>query len=572
MKEKGVAALARTKAALETDLLQTSLDLRRASEEYEALASAFRLSAERLREACGTISASHVAQEELRRETASLRTGMAELQRVVASLQAGLEALQAELEATRRERDDARGKLEELYSTRLWRLGTLYWRLLGRLGLLPTKAPNEAEGEPARAPDVVREPAAAPIPEDPALVASPAPVMPLPVEMPGRTFGSRRDPAGSGLPDIVCFSIVEWEFLFQRPQQLLSRLADLGHRVYYVSQFFDPAPGAPELHRLRSRIYALRLRGSARHPFSEELTTADIDPVFASLAALGEREGITSAVSLVHQPFWWPLAERARRAFGWGVLYDCMDDHAGFQTNARPVEGVERGILESADIVVATSRLLERRLLSANRPVEFIPNGCDVEYFSSISPRSRKGRPIVGYYGCIADWFDADLVADVAERRPEWDFVLIGPTYLADLTRLPSLPNVAFPGLVPYGQLLGRIEPFDVFILPFRRSPLTEAANPVKAYEIMATGRPLVSVPLPELEPFGDLVRFGSDPIEFGLQIDEALREDDPAVVDRRRDFARRNSWDARAALLERLVSSLGARKAPDPERPVDSA
>ncbi|MRR11188.1 hypothetical protein EG835_01565, partial [bacterium] len=139
-----------------------------------------------------------------------------------------------------------------------------------------------------------------------------------------------------GLADIVCFSIVEWEFLFQRPQQLLSRLADLGHRVYYVSQFFEPAPGAPELHRLRSRVCALRLRGSAGRLFSEELSSSDADAVFASLASLREREGLTSAVSIVHQPFWWPLVERARRAFGWGVLYDCMDDHAGFQTNARP--------------------------------------------------------------------------------------------------------------------------------------------------------------------------------------------------------------------------------------------
>ncbi len=354
---------------------------------------------------------------------------------------------------------------------------------------------------------------------------------------------------------------MEWEFLFQRPQQLLSRLADRGHRVWYVSQFFEPGPGAPSIHRLRSRVCALRLRGSARHLFSEELATAEADAVFASLAALREAEGIASAVSFVHQPFWWPLAERARRAFDWKVLYDCMDDHAGFQTNARPVEGPERGILEDADAVVTTARALERRLRSANRPVELVPNGCDVEYFSSIAPRSRRGRPTVGYYGCIADWFDSDLVADVAEERPDWDFVLIGPTYLADLTRLPALPNVSFPGLVPYGQLLERIERFDVFLLPFRRSPLTEAANPVKAYEIMATGRPLVSVPLPELEPFGDLVRFGSTPIEFEHQIEAAIREDDPGIVERRRDFARRNSWDARAAVFEALVSSLGARE-----------
>jgi glycosyltransferase involved in cell wall biosynthesis len=533
-----IAELARKKAAVEADLLETSLELRRASEEYEALASAFRAAAGRLRD-------SHLEADELRSVAASLRT---------------------ELEATRRDRDDVAARLREVCATRVWRLGTLYWRLLERLGLLPARV----EGPPGTATTSLRE--AAPAAEEPVPTAPAAPGIPPLIEPPARSFGRRRDAAVSGFPDIVCFSIVEWEFLYQRPQQLLSRLADLGHRVFYVSQFFEPAPGAPELHRLRSRVYALRLRGSSGRLFSEELVSNDADAVFASLAALREREGVTSAVSVVHQPFWWPLAERARRAFGWSVLYDCMDDHAGFQTNARPVEGPERGILEGADAVVATSRALERRLRASNRPVTLVPNGCDVEYFSSIGPRPRKARPTVGYYGCIADWFDSDLVADVAQRRPDWDFVLIGPTYLADLTRLPTLPNVSFPGLVPYGELLGRIEAFDVFLLPFRRSPLTEAANPIKAFEVMATGRPLVSVPLPELEPFGDLVRVGSGPVEFERHIEEALREADADVVHRRREFARRNSWDARAAELEKLVVSHGAGRTTGPTPPTEAA
>ncbi len=530
---------ARTIAALETDLLQTSLELRRASEEYEALASAFRATSERLRDAGAAIAASH---DEVARVTATLR---------------------AELEAARRGRDEAARKLQEVCSTRVWRLGNLYWRFLRRLGLLPARA----EGETGPAPDPPLAPAA-PAPADPVLAGTSLSAAPPPVEAPARTFGLRRDPVVPGLPDVVCFSIVEWEFLFQRPQQLLSRLADLGHRVFYVSQFLEPAPGAPEVHRLRPRVYALRLHGSAARLFSGELTSTDAEAVFASLAMLGEREGIASAVSVVHQPFWWPVAERARRALGWKVLYDCMDDHASFLTNASAVEGVERGILGSADGVVVSSRALEARARLAGRRVTLVPNGCDVEYFSTVTRRSRGARPTVGFYGCIADWFDSDLVADVAQRRPEWDFLLIGPTYLADLTRLPALPNVSFPGVVPYGELVGRIDGVDVFILPFRRTSLTMAANPVKAYEIMATGRPLVSVPLPELEPFGDLVRFGTGPAEFEERIDEALREDDPAIAERRRAFARRNSWDARALQLEELVSSLGDREDPGPTRP----
>ena len=525
----GVAGLERTKAALEGDLTRTSLELRLAAREYDALAETHRLSVAQLLEAEKTIG--------------SLRKERGELVRSRARLD-------AELEAMRQDRDRVRARLEEVCGTRVWRLGSLYWRLLGRLGLLRTGA--AAASEPAASLPAL----AAVTPE--AGPTEGAETVPLPAEAPARSFGFRRDAAVPGRPDVVCFSIVEWEFLYQRPQQLLSRLADRGHRVFYVSQFFDPGEGAPAAHRLRPRVVALRLRGSSRHLFAEELPPGEEDAVFASLAALRERDGIASAVAVVHQPFWWPLARRARAAFGWPVLYDCMDDHAGFSTHERQVTGVESGILEGADGIVASSRLLEAKLGRAGRAAELLPNGCDFGYFSSIAPRAGTGRPKVGYYGCIADWFDADLVADLAVKRPDWDFVLVGPTYLADLTRLPALPNVSFPGLVPYGELLAAIEPIDVLLLPFRRSPLTDAASPVKAYEIMATGRPLVAVPLPELEAFGDLVRFADDASGFERQVEAALGEEDPALVARRREFARRNSWEARVDVLERLVLTLG--------------
>ncbi len=526
------AGLERARAALENDLVQTSLELRRAAEGYDALAGTYRLAAARLREA--------------EADVAALRQERAELVRTVARLD-------SELQAMRQDRDRVRARLEEVCATRVWRLGSLYWSLLGRLGLLRSKGAAETTPEPdLRAAEVA--------PSSPERTADPAAAAPapLPAEAPTRSFGLRRDPAVAGLPDVVCFSIVEWDFLYQRPQQLLTRLADRGHRVFYVSQFFDPGEGAPAAHRLRPRVVALRLRGSSRRLFAEELPGGEEDALLGSLAALREREGIASAVSVVHQPFWWPLARRARSAFGWPVLYDCMDDHAGFSTNERSVAGPEEGILSGADAVAASSRLLERKLRGAGREVVLVPNGCDAGYFESIAPRRRADRPTVGYYGCIADWFDADLVADLAQRRPDWDFLLIGPTYLADLTRLPGLPNVTFPGLVPYGELLAAIERIDVFLLPFRRSPLTDAASPVKAYEIMATGRPLVAVRLPELEAFGDLVRFADDADGFESQVETALREDDPAIVARRRDFARRNSWEARVDVLERLVLSLG--------------
>ena len=179
-------------------------------------------------------------------------------------------------------------------------------------------------------------------------------------------------------------------------------------------------------------------------------------------------------------------------------------------------------------------------------------NARDPEYDHFAAPQQQQpppfakkaGRPVVGYYGAIADWFDADLVADLAARRPDWDFVLVGSTFTADTARLSGLANVSMPGEKPYAEIPRWLGGFDVALLPFKRVPLTESTNPVKAYEILAAGKPLVSVPLPEVAALGDLVRLASDAAEFERQVSAALAERDPRVVEKRKAFARDNTWE----------------------------
>ena len=177
-----------------------------------------------------------------------------------------------------------------------------------------------------------------------------------------------------------------------------------------------------------------------------------------------------------------------------------------------------------------------------------IRNACDYEHFAA-APEVRHPRPVVGYYGAISDWFDSPLVAALARRCADLDFVLVGSTYGADLRELSRLPNVRLIGERPYAEIPGWLGSFDVTIIPFRRTPLTEATNPVKAYEIFAAGKPLVAVDLPELREFDSLVRFASDPEGFEREIRAALAED-PSAAERRREFARRHTWERRHAAL----------------------
>jgi glycosyltransferase involved in cell wall biosynthesis len=162
---------------------------------------------------------------------------------------------------------------------------------------------------------------------------------------------------------------------------------------------------------------------------------------------------------------------------------------------------------------------------------------------------------VVGYYGAISDWFDSALVAELAENRRDWDFILVGSTYGADISRFANLPNVSLPGEESYESLpewLGRV---DVAIIPFKRTRLTEATNPVKVYEILASGKPIVSVPIPEVAALAPLVRLASSAEEFEREIASALVHDVASAGDRRA-FAREHTWQRRFEVLRSVTEA----------------
>lgn len=361
--------------------------------------------------------------------------------------------------------------------------------------------------------------------------------------------------------DIVCFPIIEWDFRFQRPQQLMLRFASAGHRVFYLSQTFQPSGEPFNITEKCHSVFEVSLCGPPRNTYTEVLSDRLRDDLFSSLDLLRRDLCLGATIAFAQLPFWWPLVEKARAEFGWPIVYDCMDYHAGFSTNGRKMIDQEGGLLESADLIVASSAFLEREAKNHNSNVILVRNGCDYEHFSR-TIWSKGERPTIGYYGAIEDWFDADLVADLAERRPDWNFVLVGSTRFANTRRLSKLPNVSMPGEKHYSVIPDWLGRFDVAILPFKRMPLTEATNPVKAYEILASGKPLVSIPIPEMASLVPLVRVASTVGEFEKEINEALAEEPGGLTEKRRAFAKEHTWERRFELLSsaiRLTLSKGS-------------
>jgi glycosyltransferase involved in cell wall biosynthesis len=382
-------------------------------------------------------------------------------------------------------------------------------------------------------------------------------------------FGSRDrpivEPATSRNYAVICLPMIEWHYRFQRPQHLMRQFARASHLVLYAANRFHSRTAA-RTRPIETNILEVTLPGDpAANVYHDALREADRDRMLAALGRLALDRGVSGAVVVAQHPYWTPLAEALRERFRWPIVYDCMDDHSGFWDNGPEVLRTERRLIATADLVVASSRRLFEGIRARSRSAVLVRNACDYEHFRRMAgrPRSRTGRPTIGYYGAIAEWFDGGLVARLAALRPDWRFELIGSTLGGDVRRLEDRPNVRLLGECPYDELPGRLEGWDAFIIPFRRLPLTEATNPVKIYEMLATGRPVVAVGLPELVPIArkGLIRLAATAESFAAAIEAAMGEDAPELEAARRDFARCNTWSVRHRALAAAIE--GIRRGP---------
>jgi glycosyltransferase involved in cell wall biosynthesis len=236
------------------------------------------------------------------------------------------------------------------------------------------------------------------------------------------------------------------------------------------------------------------------------------------------------------------------------LVYYCVDDFTLWPgVDRRAAEALEAELLERADIVVATSDRLAETRGRAGKPTYVLQHGVDVAHLARASspettplPGIRRGRPVLGYLGLIDARTDAALLAAVARARRDWDVVLVGPVDRVP-TALRAEPNVPTISAVPYARVPEALAAFDVAILPYARNDLTAAINPLKLREYLASGRPVVATPLPEVARFAPHVRLAGDAASFVREVEAALAgpRDLRAV---REALLRDESWEAWAA------------------------
>lgn len=247
------------------------------------------------------------------------------------------------------------------------------------------------------------------------------------------------------------------------------------------------------------------------------------------------------------------------------VVYDCVDDHAaqaGPDRNAKRVEEEERAILKRADLVTVTSRKLLALKQPLTKNIQLVLNAGDVALYAAsastpgVSP-AASGHPVFGSVGALDAYkYDFELLGEVARKKPDWNFVLVGAPVVgsrAELEKLARRPNIQTVGAVPRQEAPAYVKSFDVCLIPYRASKYNEASFPLKFWEFMATGKPILVSGLPELKAYRPFIGYASSPAEF-IRQGEIWLADKERWREKRIYLARGHSWEKRA---EHLLTKL---------------
>ncbi|HRX86942.1 MAG TPA: glycosyltransferase [Phycisphaerae bacterium] len=355
--------------------------------------------------------------------------------------------------------------------------------------------------------------------------------------------------------------------------RMLARRNDVVWVNYHASR-------RPRFNRadLRSALNVLRRIAGGTRPIESRMvqTTPFVlpsgatpfrDAVNRRLLALQLRRIIRARRRSADQPvqIWTFAPDVAFLAGAFGeecLVYYCVDEFSEFEGFDRAATlAAEAALMARADVVMATSERLFAARRDRHPNVHLVRHGVDHAHFAQAverdlpKPGALRGisGPIAGFFGLIQHWFDAALLADVARRLPDVSFVLVGET-VVDVGPLAELPNVHLLGRQPYAELPAYCAAFDVALIPFVRSPMTENVNPIKLREYLAAGVPVVSTALPEVRPYAPDVACVDDAEGFADACRRALATDSIAARRQRSAWVADESWDAVTARVERLV------------------
>lgn len=378
------------------------------------------------------------------------------------------------------------------------------------------------------------------------------------------------DSRQTAAPDLLCFSHLRWDFVFQRPHHLLTRAAR-ERRVFYVEEpLVGDGPARVELTDRAGGVRLVTMHVPAdASPESRDASLRELLDAFLT------QHGVRDFVAWYYTPMALAFTRHLRPAI---TVYDVMDELSLFRFAPRHLLEREAELFERADVVFTGGPSLYESKRARHPHVHLFPSSIDSVHFA----RARKGivepmdqshipRPRLGYFGVIDERMDIDLVAAIADAHPTWQLVMIGPVAKIDPTCLPQRSNIHWLGARDYRQLPDYIGGWDVALMPWALNDATRFISPTKTPEYLAAGRPVVSTPVTDVvRPWAEhgLVRIASDADAFAAEIAAAL----DTAPDERAQWLREvdavlasTSWDMTWAAMRDLVQRATPAVRPEP-------
>lgn len=379
--------------------------------------------------------------------------------------------------------------------------------------------------------------------------------------------------------DIICFSSIDWQFIWQGHQEIMSTFAANGNRVLFVENTGVRAPSIRDLPRLRQRVanWWKGTKGFRRERENLFIYSPLLLPFpYSFLVRRINRSLLTRALNRwmratgFGRPIVWtflptPLVREVIRDMDPAVsIYYCIDDFASSSPAARRIVRSEQQLCQEADLVFVTSEKLREKVARDSQRVSLFPFGVNYRKFEAArtteadlpADLAALPRPVVGYVGGIHQWMDMTMLAEVARRMPETSFALVGPLQIE--VRTTDVPNLHYLGKKAHDDIPHYIKGFDVGIVPYLLSDYTANVYPTKLNEYLAMGVPVVATDLPEIRRFnlqhGPAVSVAKNADEFVAAVTSALRPSTDLERRERIAVAKENSWHSRIAKMSALV------------------
>jgi glycosyltransferase involved in cell wall biosynthesis len=359
--------------------------------------------------------------------------------------------------------------------------------------------------------------------------------------------------------NLICFSHLRWDFVYQRPQHLLTRFAKT-FNVYFVEEpIFDSDGDAYISFSKREE----KLWVGVPH-LPDGLDKAEINDLMEDLIdKFLKKEDLSKFIFWYYTPMAYAFTELFQPRL---TVYDCMDELSQFKFAPPELKILERKLLQKADVVFTGGVSLYEAKKNTHENIHAFPSSIEREHFAKArkgnhEPADQKGipNPKLGFYGVIDERFDIDLIEKIAVAKPEWQIVLLGPVVKIDPATLPKRDNIHYLGAKDYKELPAYLSGWDIALLPFLLNDATKYISPTKTPEYLAAGRPVVSTAITDVvNPYGknNYVKIASDAAGFIKAIDYYLKTPKEKWLPKVDAFLVKNSWDITQEKMLELINT----------------